>query len=119
MLAISSALLALLPRSLDLCNPKDKVAAFRISYKILLDILDMLVNEGDLTTSSKAILSSIRHSRLSLLISLKRYCLRHISGKKNLIANALSRKLTIEIDWIKREKDSDSEDFIDLYLNSI
>ncbi|RCI07945.1 hypothetical protein L249_7893 [Ophiocordyceps polyrhachis-furcata BCC 54312] len=43
----------------------------------------------------------------------------HISGKKNLIANALSRKPTIEIDRIKREKDSDSEDFIDLHLNSI
>ncbi|RCI10606.1 hypothetical protein L249_4261 [Ophiocordyceps polyrhachis-furcata BCC 54312] len=55
MLAISSALLALLPRSLDLRNPKDEVTALRISYEILLDILDMLVNKGDLTTSSKAI----------------------------------------------------------------
>ncbi|RCI14195.1 hypothetical protein L249_6019 [Ophiocordyceps polyrhachis-furcata BCC 54312] len=55
MLAIFSALLALLPRSLDLRNPEDEVTALRISYKILLDILDILVNKGDLTTSSEAI----------------------------------------------------------------
>ncbi|RCI11907.1 hypothetical protein L249_4191, partial [Ophiocordyceps polyrhachis-furcata BCC 54312] len=65
--------------------PEDEVTAFRISYEIFLDILDIL----------------------------------YISGKKNPIANALSRKPTIEIDQIKREKDSDSKDFIDLYLNSI
>ncbi|RCI12551.1 hypothetical protein L249_0832 [Ophiocordyceps polyrhachis-furcata BCC 54312] len=54
-LAIFLALLVSLPRLLDLRNPEDEVTALRISYEILLDILDMLVNEGDLTISSKAI----------------------------------------------------------------
>ncbi|RCI12805.1 hypothetical protein L249_0893 [Ophiocordyceps polyrhachis-furcata BCC 54312] len=47
------------------------------------------------------------------------FTVQYISGKKNLIADALSRKPTIDIDQIKRKKDSDSKDFVDLYLNSI
>ncbi|RCI14035.1 hypothetical protein L249_8291, partial [Ophiocordyceps polyrhachis-furcata BCC 54312] len=47
------------------------------------------------------------------------FTVRHISGEKNLVADALSRKPTTEIDRIEREKDGDSEDFVDLHLNSI
>ncbi|RCI11826.1 hypothetical protein L249_7306 [Ophiocordyceps polyrhachis-furcata BCC 54312] len=56
MLAISSALLASLPRSLDLRNPEDEVAALRISYEILLDILDILFSailEGERLTFNR------------------------------------------------------------------